>query len=123
MALEAVQAQAGHASIESTRIYLHLANDWLAREYLAAAEAIDAQLAPLAAGARVVSRLARDPHVEELVAAYRADLEAAGMFAENEVTSPARSFLLRVGVRRLVDRCRSISSWRSGVMTGGWSAG
>jgi integrase/recombinase XerD len=48
MALEAVQAQAGHASIESTRIYLHLANDWLAREYLAAAEAIDAQLDPLA---------------------------------------------------------------------------
>ena len=30
MALEAVQAQAGHASIESTRVYLHLANDWLA---------------------------------------------------------------------------------------------
>jgi integrase/recombinase XerD len=27
MALEAVQAQAGHASIESTRVYLHLAND------------------------------------------------------------------------------------------------
>ena len=48
MALEAVQARAGHASIESTRIYLHLANDWLAREYLAAAEAIDAQLDPLA---------------------------------------------------------------------------
>ena len=33
MALEAMQAQAGHASIESTRIYLHLANDWLAGEY------------------------------------------------------------------------------------------
>jgi integrase len=48
MALEAVQAQAGHASIESTRIYLHLSNDWLAAEYLAAAEAIDAQLDPLA---------------------------------------------------------------------------
>jgi integrase len=31
MALEAVQAQAGHRSIESTRIYLHLASDWLAR--------------------------------------------------------------------------------------------
>ena len=30
MALEAVQAQAGHRSIESTRIYLHLANGWLA---------------------------------------------------------------------------------------------
>jgi site-specific recombinase XerD len=44
-----------------------------------------------------VSRLERDPRVEELVCAYRADLEAAGMFAENEVTSPARSFLLRVG--------------------------
>ena len=44
-----------------------------------------------------MSRLARDPHVEELVAAYRADLQAAGMFAENEVISPARSFLLRVG--------------------------
>jgi len=48
MALEAVQAQAGHASIESTRISLHLANDWLEREYLAAAAAIDAQLDPLA---------------------------------------------------------------------------
>ncbi len=40
MALEAIQAQAGHASIESTRIYLHLANDWLAGEYLAADSAI-----------------------------------------------------------------------------------
>ena len=29
MQLEAIQAQAGHASIDSTRIYLHLANDWL----------------------------------------------------------------------------------------------
>jgi hypothetical protein len=44
MALEAVQAQAGHASIESTRIYLHLAmTGWPA--YRRAAEAIDAQLA------------------------------------------------------------------------------
>src|SRR5438128_6832996 len=43
MALEAVQAQAGHASIESTRIYLHLANEWLEKEYLRAAEAIEAQ--------------------------------------------------------------------------------
>jgi len=47
MALEAIQAQAGHASIESTRIYLHLANDWLAGEYLRAAEAIEAQAATL----------------------------------------------------------------------------
>ena len=43
MALEAIQAQAGHASIESTRIYLHLANDWLSGEFLRAAEAIEAQ--------------------------------------------------------------------------------
>jgi integrase/recombinase XerD len=43
MALEAVQAQAGHRSIESTRIYLHLANDWLAGEYTRALEAIEAQ--------------------------------------------------------------------------------
>jgi site-specific recombinase XerD len=46
MALEAVQAQAGHASIESTRIYLHLADDWLASQYRKAAEAIDAQMLP-----------------------------------------------------------------------------
>jgi len=44
MALEAVQAQAGHTSIESTRIYLHLADDWLASQYRTAAEAIDAQM-------------------------------------------------------------------------------
>ena len=44
MALEAVQAQAGHASIESTRIYLHLADDWLASHYRNAAKVIDAQV-------------------------------------------------------------------------------
>ena len=48
MALEAVQAQAGHASIESTRVYLHLANDWLASEYRRAAELIDADEAAVA---------------------------------------------------------------------------
>jgi integrase/recombinase XerD len=45
MALEALQAQAGHRSIATTQIYLHLANDWLAGEYRRAAEAIDAQAA------------------------------------------------------------------------------
>jgi integrase/recombinase XerD len=45
MALEAIQAQAGHRSIESTQIYVHLANDWLAGEYRRAAELIDAGLA------------------------------------------------------------------------------
>jgi len=48
MSLEALQAQAGHASIDSTRIYLHLANDWLAGEYLRAVEAIEAQIDPTA---------------------------------------------------------------------------
>ena len=45
MALEAVQAQAGHRSIESTRVYLHLANDWLAEQYLRASQLIDADTA------------------------------------------------------------------------------
>ena len=48
MALEAVRAQAGHVSIESTRVYLHLANDWLADQYLRAAELIDADTAAVA---------------------------------------------------------------------------
>jgi integrase/recombinase XerD len=52
MQLEAIQAQAGHASIESTRIYLHLANDWLETEYLRAAEAIEAPVAGSEAAAR-----------------------------------------------------------------------
>jgi site-specific recombinase XerC len=43
MALEAVQARAGHASIESTRIDLHLADDRLAGQYRRAAEAIVAR--------------------------------------------------------------------------------
>jgi site-specific recombinase XerD len=41
MALEAIQAQAGHASIETTRIYLHLSNDWLAGEYQRAMAILD----------------------------------------------------------------------------------
>lgn len=41
MALEAVQAQAGHRSIESTRIYLHLADTWLADQYHQAVGALD----------------------------------------------------------------------------------
>ncbi len=41
MALEAVQAQAGHRSIESTRLYVHLANGWLAEEYARAVSAIE----------------------------------------------------------------------------------
>ncbi len=43
MAIEAIQAQAGHRSITSTRIYLHLDMHWLADEYRRAIEAIEAQ--------------------------------------------------------------------------------
>ena len=98
MALEAIQAQAGHASIESTRLYLHLASGWLEKEYLRAAEAIEAQAALPAgdgsAGERVTGPA---PGVEDLVDAYRADLTAAGMFAGHPVTSVARMFFARVG--------------------------
>jgi len=50
MQLEAVQAQAGHRSIESTRIYLHLTDAWLAAEYRKAAALIDADQQVLLAG-------------------------------------------------------------------------
>jgi integrase/recombinase XerD len=40
---------------------------------------------------------ARSPGVEDLVGAYRADLQAAGMFAGHPVTSVARMFFTRVG--------------------------
>ena len=43
MAIEAIQAQAGHRSISSTRIYLHLDMEWLAEEYRRASEVIEAQ--------------------------------------------------------------------------------
>ena len=44
MELEALQAQAGHRSIETTRLYIHLANEWLAVEYHQAMTVIDADL-------------------------------------------------------------------------------
>src|SRR5438067_12696620 len=42
-------------------------------------------------------RLRRDPEVEALIGAYRAELVASGQFAGNPMISPARSFLLRIG--------------------------
>jgi integrase len=45
-----------------------------------------------------MSHSSRRPGVEKLVAAYRTDLRAAGMFADHPVTSPARMFLTRVGI-------------------------
>ena len=44
MSLEALQAQAGHRSIASTQIYLHLGADWLAAEYRRAADVLEAEL-------------------------------------------------------------------------------
>ena len=44
MELEALQAQAGHRSSDTTRLYIHLANGWLADEYDKATEAIDAEM-------------------------------------------------------------------------------
>ena len=44
MELEALQVQAGHRSLDTTRLYVHLANGWLADEYDKASEAIDAEV-------------------------------------------------------------------------------
>ena len=68
-----------------------------------------------------MSRLSRDPEVEALLAVYRADLEASGKFAGNPMISPARSFLLRVGVEgwsrlSLSEQC-SISEHESRLVT------
>jgi len=56
MALEAVQAQAGHVSMESTRIYLHLTDAWLAEEYRRAAERIDADAAAELVAMQAINR-------------------------------------------------------------------
>jgi integrase len=59
-----------------------------------------------------VARLPRDPEVEALIDAYRSDLIAAGHFAENEVRSPARAFLLRVGGATGWSRLSVEEQWR-----------
>jgi len=50
MELEALQAQAGHRSLDTTRLYIHLANGWLAEEYDKATALIDADMFLAAAG-------------------------------------------------------------------------
>ena len=45
-----LQAQAGHRSLDTTRLYVHLANGWLADEYDKATASIDADMFVAAAG-------------------------------------------------------------------------
>ena len=59
-----------------------------------------------------MARLPRDPEVEALIDVYRSHLIAAGHFAENEVTSPARAFLLRVGGATGWSRLSIEEQWR-----------
>lgn len=44
MSLEALQAQAGHRSLEATRIYLHLGDAWFAQQYHSAVAALEGDL-------------------------------------------------------------------------------
>lgn len=50
MSLEAVQAQAGHRNIASTRIYLHLADTWLSTQYHQAVTALEPSLTGVQTG-------------------------------------------------------------------------
>jgi site-specific recombinase XerD len=104
MALEAVQAQAGHASIESTRVYLHLANDWLAGGVPAGRRADrrryhsgrrDAGRA--AAGRPVSGQPARSPATGRAVTGST----AAAEWAQIEATAPQVAALVRRYLRQL----------------------
>jgi integrase/recombinase XerD len=98
MALEAIQAQAGHASIEAGPP-LPAPGQRLAGAGVPAGGGGDRGAGhPARRGSRPVSvSPARRPAVEDLVDAYRNDLQAAGMFAGHPVTSVARMFFTRAG--------------------------
>ena len=98
MALEAVQAQAGHASIESTRIYLHLADDWLAAQYRKAAEVIDAQVF----AAQPAARAAVEPAVSVPPRRGANGMGVLPAWAELEpaipqITATMRRYLTQIG--------------------------
>jgi hypothetical protein len=120
MALEAIQAQAGHRSIESTRIYLHLANDWLAGEYRRAVEAIDAQAAQ---GAVMPAPLVLEDDDAIVVERYLTAMHAADRRTGASTTQAARTCQSRIrragGWHQLtrtaqvdaVRKARSFTSW------------
>jgi len=89
MALEAVQARAGHASVESARVYLHLANDWLADQYRRAAELIDADAGRAGGGGPVSAQPARGRAAGRVVAGSI----AAAQWAQIAAGVPQRSRL------------------------------
>ena len=98
MALEAVQAQAGHRSIESTRIYLHLANGWLAEQYARAVTAIEHEIADRVDGtASADVCLPAGRRATDLVTAYENDLWDIGQRPDHKVLWGARWFCAHIG--------------------------
>ena len=107
MALEAVQAQAGHLSIEPTRICLHLTNDWPAGEYRRAADAAQNALRYLArwmvteAGLRAVGDIRRD-HIEDFKVWLAARPRAGGQVITAE-THRQRMRTVRQFFERIIE--------------------
>ena len=111
MALEAVQAQAGHRSIESTRVYL--ASDWLAGEYRrAAANRLAAGSRRVDAGVRAglgIGRVLHDIVVAEDEVGRPGRREGAQAFLAGAGRSRPRSHELsgrRCRVPRSAPECR-----------------
>ena len=111
MALEAVQAQAGHRSIESTRVYL--ASDWLAGEYRrAAANRLAAGSRRVDAGVRAglgIGRVLHDIVVAEDEVGRPGQREGAQAFLAGAGRSRPRSHELsgrRCRVPRSAPECR-----------------
>ena len=93
MALEAIQAQAGHRSIEPARIYLHLANDWLAGEYRRADRG---DRCPTGRGVVMPAALCVDDRSGDELDEFGRALEAAGQQPWASTLRAARTFRSRV---------------------------
>ena len=63
MSIEALQAQAGHRSIASTQLYLHLGADWLAGGAFGAEGSVIAVLICVAAGLLLVARAVKKDNI------------------------------------------------------------